>query len=204
VSDSDATQWWPSGSERNESAAAPPPAKGRRSRWAIAFGVLSVVLVAVVVGVSLIAARQNSVAAQWRDRDRGALSDNRALAKNLAATRASAKASIASLNSNIKTLTGHVSKLSDQLSAVADAKEKALDQDAVLSQLNTEADTVTGQLSTCVDDMNSLLSELSTDLGDGNGFVDPGLDSTAETANDDCATAQQDNDELQTTLSGAG
>jgi flagellar biosynthesis chaperone FliJ len=95
-----------------------------------------------------------------------------------------------------------VTKLQGRLSSVADAKEKALDQNTVLGRLNSEADAVSQQLSTCVDEMNSFLSELATDLD--NGVYDPNLDATASQAHVDCASAQTDNDELQITLGGVG
>jgi hypothetical protein len=89
------------------------------------------------------------------------------------------------------------------LSAVANAKAKALDQNALLIQLTNEAGTVSNELSTCVDDMDSLITEIDNDLSDLY-YNDPYLQSNADAAGQICSTAQQDNQQLQSTLSGTG
>lgn len=196
------SDWWMAGNQTpNPTNATAPlqPEKHPRSRRALIFGILAVVFFVAALGGGYVAFHQNKVAGQWRSRDRAEVVRDQGLTKNLA----TANASISSLNGNVSTLTSRVGSLRTQLSAVANAKEKALDENAVLTQLNGEAETVSQQLSTCVDDMQSLIGEISTDLED-NDFDDPELQPTAETANDDCTTAQQDNDQLQATLNGAG
>ena len=62
---------------------------------------------------------------------------------------------------------------------------------------------MSNELSTCVDDMDSLLTEIDNDLSDLS-YSDPYLQSNADTASQVCSTAQQDNEQLQSTLSGTG
>jgi hypothetical protein len=93
--------------------------------------------------------------------------------------------------------------LTTQLSAVANAKAKALDQNALLIQLTNQAGTVSNELSTCVDDMDSLITEIDNVLSDLS-YNDPYLQSNADAAGQICSTAQQDNQTLQATLSGTG
>jgi chromosome segregation ATPase len=174
--------------------------------------ILAAVLFVATLGTSIVAVQQNATAGRWRQDDRSEVArnlllsaHNHLLSTNLASANGSirsADASIASLDSQVSKLNGRIGSLNTQLSAQAKAKEKALDENAVLSQLTSEAGVVSNELSTCVDDMDSLLSEIGNDLS--YNVYDPDLQSNADTASQVCSTAQADNDQLQSILSGAG
>jgi hypothetical protein len=176
-------------------------------------GILAAVFFLATLGTGFVALKQNTVAGQWRRHDQNEVAANHVLSTHnlLLSTRnhvvstdlASAHSAIKSLDSQTARLNGRVKSLQTQLSVVANAKEKALDQNAVLIQLTNEAGTVSTELNTCVNDMDSLLTEIDNDLSDLS-YNDPYLQSNAETAGQVCATAQQDNQQLQSTLSGAG
>ena len=153
----------------------------------IAAGIL--LITTVVFGA--IALQQSSSAKQWRKDDHAALAEL-----------ATAHASIRSLNVKVSTLNGHVNTLNTQLSAEANAKEKALDQNTVLTQLVNEEGTISTELNTCVTDLQTLITTVGTDLGDGN-YTDPSVSEESDTASSDCEQAQSDNQALQSALSGA-
>jgi cell division protein FtsB len=166
------------------------PKRKRRIPPLVAWILAGVLLVTTVI-FGVIALQQSSSAKQWR------AADQRALAQL-----AAAHSAITSLNSQVSSLTSHVDTLNSQLSAEANAKEKALDQDTVLSQLVSAEGSVSTELNTCVEDLQTLISTVSTDLGDGN-YDDPSLSIESTTASTDCNQAQSDNQQLQTALSGA-
>jgi hypothetical protein len=95
-----------------------------------------------------------------------------------------------------------VNRLDSKLSAAATAKEKALDQNTVLTSIARYAGAVSSELSTCVDDMQGLVSEIAADVA--SNFADPSLQSNAYQADTDCASAQSANNSLQTVLNGGG
>jgi len=159
-----------------------------------------------MIGAGVVAVRQNSTAGQWRRLDQSAVASNRLLSRNLlSANRAitTADASIRSLNSHVTRLNGQIGGLQTQLSAVANAKEKVLDQNALLTRLTNAAGLVSNNLSACASDMDSLLNEIDTDLA-SLSYNDPNLRSNANIASENCATAQQENEQLQAILSGVG
>ena len=165
------------------------------------------------LGTALLALNRNEVAGQWRQQDQTEVARNHVLSTHnqvlstrnqvLSTNLVSARSSITSLDSQRSKLSGQVKSLTTQLSAVANAKAKALDQNALLIQLTNEAGTVSNELSTCVDDMDSLITEIDNDLSDLS-YNDPYLQSNADAAGQICSTAQQDNQQLQSTLSGTG
>jgi uncharacterized membrane protein len=138
--------------------------------------VAAVFLIGSIVGI-VVAVRQGSSASGWRQDDQKALAQ---LAK--------AQLSVESLNT--------------QLSAQANAKEKALDQDTLLTKVVNSENTVSNELNTCVNDMNQFLTTLGTDLEDGNAN-DPTLTQQSNAAQAECTKAQNDNNALQSTLNGA-
>jgi hypothetical protein len=102
----------------------------------------------------------------------------------------------------VSSLNGQVGTLNTQLSAQATAKEKALDQNTVLTQLVNQESSVSTELNTCVTDLQTFITTVGTDLGNGN-YYDPYLSSESSTASTDCNQAQSANQALQSSLSGA-
>jgi hypothetical protein len=192
--------------------------EAKKSRRRLRLSPLVVAILAAVFfvstfGTGLVALKQNAVAGQWRQHDQNEVALNHVLSTRnqvlstrnqvLSTNLVSAHASVISLDSQRTKLDGQVKSLTTQLSVVANAKAKALDQNALLIQLTNEAGTVSNELSTCVDDMDSLITEIDNDLSDLS-YNDPYLQSNADTASQVCSTAQQDNQQLQSTLSGSG
>jgi septal ring factor EnvC (AmiA/AmiB activator) len=178
----DTTPFLPAQSGQSRSRSRVP----RIVAW-IAAGVF--LIAAIALGV--FALHQTSSANQWRHSDQEALAEL-----------TTAHASIGSLNSHVTNLNGEVSNLTSQLSAQASAKEKALDQNTVLSQLVAAEGTVSTELNTCVNDQNQFVTTLGNDVADGN-FPDPILTDEANAADTDCLRAQTDNQSLQSAVSGA-
>lgn len=162
------------------------------------FGVAALVLLLVAVGASVIAARQNVVAGQWQRDDQQAIAQGRTLTNHLAGDNAAVK----SLDSHVSQLESQLSSLQSQLSTVATAKEKAIDQTVVLSELVTAAGSVSNQLSTCVNNMDQLVTEISNDVTSNS--YDAFLEANATAADDQCSTAQQENGQFQSILSNGG
>jgi hypothetical protein len=160
--------------------------------------VAALALLIALVGTAVIAVRQNSVAGQWQRDEQQAVAQDHLLTTHLAADDAIVK----SLNGHVSKLDVQISSLQSQLSSVATAKEKAIDQTTVLGQLITAAGVVSGELSSCVDNMDQLVSEISNDVT--NNLYDPNLQANATSADDQCSTAQQDNTQLQSILSDEG
>lgn len=172
------------------SALQPEHLRGRRR-------MLTVLAVVLLLGAGSLAVRENFVAGQWRRADQAQLANSQLLKKRLLID----QGAVETLDSHVSKLDGQITGLQSQLSSVATAKEKAIDQNAVLSAIATAAGSVSDQLSTCVDDLNQLLGEIGSDISFGN-YSDPSLQSNADSADQVCATAQQDNGQIQTILSG--
>jgi hypothetical protein len=98
-------------------------------------------------------------------------------------------------------LSAQVKSLQTQLSSSSKTKVKTPGR-GLLVELTAEAGTVSSGLSTCVGDMNSLTAEISHDLANPS-YKDPHLQSNTQSADQVCATARQDNQHLQSTLSAA-
>jgi uncharacterized phage infection (PIP) family protein YhgE len=184
--------------------------KARRPRQPVSSRAVATVLAVVcfsgMVAFAVVALKQNNTAGQWRSLDQKAVASNRVLAQGLTTAHqaiTTADSSIRSLNSHVSRLNGQIGSLQTQLSAVANAKEKVLDQNALLTRLTSEAGSVSNDLSSCVSDMDSLLNEIDNDLA-SLSYDDPNLQSNANIASENCASAQQENEQLQSILSGVG
>jgi hypothetical protein len=134
---------------------------------------------------------QNSSARKWRHDERVEASRTALVSDRLTA----ADSAVTSLQSQVTSLKGEVSKLQAKLSKTANAKEHALDTNAVAGRVSQE-------LSQCVDDMQFLISEIATDIS--GQFFDPNLNSNAAIAGNACGNAQAANNELQAILRGDG
>ncbi|MGD0287652.1 MAG: hypothetical protein ABSC31_14970 [Acidimicrobiales bacterium] len=169
-------------------------------------GILALVFLLAALGTGFVALRQNSSARQWRQHDQNAVALNHALSTRndvLSRDLASARAAVTSLNSQTSELSGQVKGLQIKLSSTASANGRALARTALLTQLTKEAGTVSSELSMCVGEMNSLQTEIANDLSNLS-HKDPLLQSNTRTASQVCASAQLGNQQLQTTLHGAG
>jgi hypothetical protein len=169
-------------------------------------GVLALVFLLAALGTGFVALRQNSSAGQWRQHDQNAVALNHALSTRndvLSRDLASARAAVTSLNSQTSVLSGQVKSLQIKLSSTASANGRALARTALLTQLTKEAGTVSSELSMCVGEVSSLQTEIANDLSNLS-HKDPLLQSNTRTASQVCASAQLGNQQLQTTLRGAG
>ncbi|MGP8181228.1 MAG: hypothetical protein ACLP1E_10690 [Acidimicrobiales bacterium] len=171
-----------------------------------AVGILALVFLLAALGTGFVALRQNSSAGQWRQHDQNAVALNHALSTRndvLSRDLASARAAVTSLNSQTSVLSGQVKSLQIKLSSTASANGRALARTALLTQLTKEAGTVSSELSMCVGEVSSLQTEIANDLSNLS-HKDPLLQSNTRTASQVCASAQLGNQQLQTTLHGAG
>ena len=171
-----------------------------------AVGILALVFLLAALGTGFVALRQNSSAGQWRQHDQNAVALNHALSTRndvLSRDLASARATVTSLNSQTSVLSGQVKSLQIKLSSTASANGRALARTALLTQLTKEAGTVSSELSMCVGEVSSLQTEIANDLSNLS-HKDPLLQSNTRTASQVCASAQLGNQQLQTTLHGAG
>lgn len=166
------------------------PAVGRRP--------LAVVAALLAIGLIAIAWNQNATARKWRHNEQIEASRNADLTSRLTA----ANASVTNLSTQVTALQGHVSHLKTQLSAAANAKEKAIDQEVVLQRIASDAGRVSDELSGCVNDMRSLISEIAGDIS--TNAYDPSLEQNAAVAGEACSSAQNANSALQSELSGLG
>jgi hypothetical protein len=159
-----------------------------------------VIVIAAVLAVALIAiaVNQNSVAKKWRDHEHVEAARNQTLSSRLN----EANATLTTMSAQLSSLQGHVSRLKSQLSAVANAKEKAIDQETLFKEVAVAAGRVSDALSGCVNDMRGLISEIAADVS--SSTFDPYLESNAASAGDACAYAQNANAALQNEISGVG
>lgn len=172
----------------------PPPRIAVRSvrlRWVKRWHLLTLSLVVLggLIAVGLLGLQQRNVAQEWQHRDQQAIVRNQRLTAGLTATEA-----------RVKTLNKNMAALQAQLSTVANQKEKALDQNALLSQAVTAAGAVASELNGCVDDLNGVLNDITESLN--TGFIVSSLANDANTAQTVCTAAQSDNQQLQQTLAG--
>jgi hypothetical protein len=177
-----------------------PAPDGRRARfrrvrrWHL--GVAASVLLVASVVLGLCFRQQHSVASQWQQRDRQHLALYQEEVLRLQQT----SAALADSKSQVATLTKKSSALATQLSRVANEKAKAIDQNTVLGKALTLSGHVAGELNTCVDDMQTLLTDISAVINLGANPAQLQVD--ANVAGQDCTTAQTDNSRLQQTLAG--
>jgi hypothetical protein len=98
-------------------------------------------------------------------------------------------------------LNNEIKSLQTQLSAAKQAQVKTFGR-SVLGQLTKEAGSVSSGLAMCVNDMNSLRTEINRDISNLRS-PDPHLQPNTQNTDAWCATARQDNQQLQLTLSKA-
>jgi hypothetical protein len=201
-----------------------PVKRRKREKIVVAFAVVA--LAGVGVSGWLVARQQSSVAAGWRRSDVAQVSTNRVLSSTLVAARSSitrlngrvtltdaqlvtARSSITklggqvhNLTAQVTTLDGTITGLQGQLSTVGTQKEKALDQNAALTQLLSAAGAVSTALQTCVQGTDSFMNQLVDDIDDGTVLDDPTLTSNADNVDDVCSAAETANQQLQAAISG--
>ena len=165
---------------------------------------LAVVFFVATLGSGFVALKQDHQASQWRQdyQSQVALSHSLATRSDSLSTQlALAHATATSLQSKSSALNGQIKSLQVQLSSVSSSRAKLLNRSALLTQLTNEAGTVSSELSMCVGETNSLQTEIGKDLVNPS-HKDPLLQSNLRTASQVCASAQQGNRQLQSTLRG--
>jgi hypothetical protein len=178
--------------------------KSRRRSPALV-AILAAVFLVAALGAGFVAVKQTTATRQWRQRDRNEVALNRGLSARegvLSNDLASTHATITFLNSQTSKLNGQVKSLQTQLSAVAAANRKALNHNGLLTQLTNQAGTVSNELAMCVGDVSSLRTEIDSDLSKPS-YKDARLQPNMHIANQVCATARQDGQQLQSALRGA-
>jgi hypothetical protein len=188
----------------HDSARTGETTKSRRKTSRAVVAVLAVVFLLTTLGAGFVAVKQHSSSLQWRQRDQKVLALSASLvARNgeLSRNLAQVNGSIASLNSQTSRLNHQIKSLQTQLAAAKQAKAKTLGR-SLLSQLTTQAASVSSGLAMCVNGMNSLRSEINRDISNLRS-PDPHLQPNTQNTDAWCATARQDNQQLQSTLSKA-
>ena len=178
--------------------------KSRRRSPAVV-AILAAVFLVAALGAGFVAVKQTTASRQWRQRDQKEVALNHGLSTRdgvLSNDLTSTHAAITFLNSQTSKLNGQVKSLQTQLSAVAAANRKALDHNGLLTQLTNQASTVSNELSMCVGDVSSLRTEIDSDLSKPS-YKDARLQPNMHIADQVCATARQDNQQLRSSLSGA-
>ena len=188
----------------HDSARTGETTKSRRKTSRAVVAVLAVVFLLTTLGAGFVAVKQHNSSLQWRQRDQKALALSASLvARNgeLSRNLAQVNGSIASLNSQTSRLNHQIKSLQTQLAAAKQAKAKTLGR-SVLGQLTRQAASVSSGLAMCVNGMNSLRSEINRDISNLRS-PDPHLQPNTQNTDAWCATARQDNQQLQSTLSKA-
>jgi hypothetical protein len=178
--------------------------KKSRRRLRVLVTTLAAVFFVATLGTGFVALKQNRAAGQWRQHDQSEVAlDHALLTRNdaLSTELVLAHSTVASLHSQTSELNGQIKSLQVQLSSVTNAKATLVNRSALLTQLTKEAGTVSNELSMCVGETNSLQTEIGKDLSNPS-HKDPLLQSNTRSASQVCATAQQGNRKLQSTLRG--
>jgi hypothetical protein len=178
--------------------------KKSRRRLRVLVTTLAAVFFVATLGTGFVALKQNKAAGQWRQHDQSEVAlDHALLTRNdaLSTELVLAHSTVASLHSQTSELNGQIKSLQVQLSSVTNAKANLVNRSALLTQLTKEAGTVSNELSMCVGETNSLQTEIGKDLSNPS-HKDPLLQSNTRSASQVCATAQQGNRKLQSTLRG--
>ena len=178
--------------------------KKSRRRLRVLVTTLAAVFFVATLGTGFVALKQNKAAGQWRQHDQSEVAlDHALLTRNdaLSTELVLAHSTVASLHSQTSELNGQIKSLQVQLSSVTNAKATLVNRSALLTQLTKEAGTVSNELSMCVGETNSLQTEIGKDLSNPS-HKDPLLQSNTRSASQVCATAQQGNRKLQSTLRG--
>ena len=157
------------------------------------------------LGAGFLAMKQTQSTNQWRQRDQQELAlslslstHGGVLSKNLVA----AQAAIASLDARASGLNQQVRSLQSQLAAAKQAKAKPLSS-GLVGKLTKEAGSLSNGMAMCVNDMNSLRNEINHDVANSR-YPDPHLQPNTQNTDGWCATARQESQLLQSTLSKAG
>jgi hypothetical protein len=87
-----------------------------------------------------------------------------------------------------------------QLATVTNQKNTAVNGENTLSTALQDAGSIASYLGTCVDDIDTMLNDISSSID--SEAVDPSLEPDATTAGDVCRQAQSENATLQQDLSG--
>ena len=178
--------------------------KKSRRRLRVLVTTLAAVFFVATLGTGFVALKQSKAAGQWRQHDQSEVAlDHALLTRNdaLSTELVLAHSTVASLHSQTSELNGQIKSLQVQLSSVTNAKANLVNRSALLTQLTKEAGTVSNELSMCVGETNSLQTEIGKDLSNPS-HKDPLLQSNTRSASQVCATAQQGNRKLQSTLRG--
>jgi len=189
--------------KQRDEPTAEEPERGKWSRKSIITGAVIVALLAATTVGWAVAKQQSSRASSWQHRDVAEVAQNLALSGTLGRARTSIttlNGRVTTLGSQIVTLNNQVSGLQGQLASTADQKEKALDQDAVLTQLVSAASTVSASLATCVTDTDNFQTQLVDDINDGTVVDDPTLMTNATAVGNECGAAESANEQLQPLL----
>jgi hypothetical protein len=191
---------------------ATPPSteeKAPRSRLRVSSSIgaiFAAVFLLVALGAGFVALKQTASVSQWRLQAQSQVPLIRTLSIRdsvLAKDLVSARAGTTPLNSEISKLNGQVKSLQAQLSGATIAREKMVDQSGLVAQLTKEAGTASRELSACVGDVSSLGSEIDSDLSHPS-YRDPHIQANTNIADQVCAAARQDNQQLLSTLNRAG
>ena len=157
------------------------------------------------LGAGFLAMKQTQSTNQWRQRDQQELAlslslstHGGVLSKNLVA----AQAAIASLDARASGLNQQVRSLQSQLAAAKQVKAKPL-SGGLVAKLTKEAGSLSNGMAMCVNDMNSLRNEINHDVANSR-YPDPHLQPNTQNTDGWCATARQESQLLQSTLSKAG
>jgi hypothetical protein len=178
--------------------------KKSRRRLRVLVATLAAVFFVATLGSGFVALKQSKAAGQWRQHDQSEVAlDHALLTRNdaLSTELVLAHSTVASLHSQTSEMNGQIKSLQVQLSSVTNGKAKLVNWSALLTQLTKEAGTVSNELSMCVGETNSLQNEIGKDLSNPS-HKDPLLQSNTRTTSQVCATAQQGNRKLQSTLRG--
>jgi hypothetical protein len=178
--------------------------KKSRRRLRVLVATLAAVFFVATLGTGFVALKQSKAAGQWRQHDQSEVAlDHALLTRNdaLSTELVLAHSTVASLHSQTSEMNGQIKSLQVQLSSVTNGKAKLVNWSALLTQLTKEAGTVSNELSMCVGETNSLQTEIGKDLSNPS-HKDPLLQSNTRTTSQVCATAQQGNRKLQSTLRG--
>ncbi len=177
----------------------------RRPRVSRAFlAAAAAVFFIATLGAGFVAMKQTQSTNQWRQRDQQELALSLSLSTHggvLSRNLAAAQGAIASLESRTSRLNQQVKSLQSQLAAAKQARAKQL-SGGLVGQLTKEAGSLSNGMVMCVNDMNSLRNEINHDVANSR-YPDPHLQPNTQNTDGWCATARQESQLLQSTLSKA-
>ena len=160
------------------------PSRRKRRKFSLILAwVLASVFFLTTTAATLVAVHQNSIANAWHREYQ------------------QAEVRLAAAHASIASLTSQIGNLNTQLAAQSTAKEKALDQNSVLTGLVSQEATVSTELNSCVSDLRTFIGSVGDYLN--SGYLDPNLTYESDNASATCNQAQSANQALQSALSGA-